>query len=124
MAGKVAGGDLGSIASGLGGAGGLGGLAGMAGKVAGGGDLTGSLGILAGMAGNIPGVDSLNNVGNVASPAQLAVQAAQKRASALNQGGGARNDELSNESLVLGGAVVAIVGAGALKMAVDYMMLQ
>ena len=144
------GGGLGGIASGLGGAGGLtgglagmasgrggagglagglGGLAGMAGKVAEGGDLTGSLGNLAG---NIPGVSSLtdtvgglaNNVAAV-SPAQLAVQAAQKRAAGLVQAGGARNDgQLSNESLVLGGAVAAIVGAGALKMAVDYMMLQ
>jgi hypothetical protein len=130
------GGGLGGIASGLGGAGGLGGiasglggaggLAGMAGKVAGGSNL----GNLAGMAGNIPGVDSLtdtvgglaNNIGNASSPAQLAVQAAQKTASALKQSGGARRDELSNESLILGGAVAAIVGAGALKMAVDYMM--
>ena len=78
--------------------------------------------IASGLGGNIPGVDSLNNVTAASSPAQLAVQAAQKRAAALNQGGGARNDELSNESLVLGGAVAAIVGAGALKMAIDYMI--
>jgi hypothetical protein len=142
LAGKLGGaGDLGGLTGDLGGLAGmagkvagdnLGNLAGMAGKVAGGGDLTGSLGNLAGMAGNIPGVSSLSetvgglakNVTAAASPAQLAVQAAQKRAAALNQGGGARGDELSNESLILGGAVAAIVGAGALKMAVDYMMLQ
>jgi hypothetical protein len=126
-----AGGGLGGGLRKLGGAGGdltggLGNLAGMAGKVDG-----GNLGNLAGMAGNIPGVGSLtetvgglaNNVTAAASsPAQLAVQAAQKRAAALNQGGGARGDELSNESLILGGAVAAIVGAGALKMAIDYMI--
>jgi hypothetical protein len=127
--------------------GGLGGLGNLAGKVAGGGDLTGGLGGLGNLAGklgaNASGLGGIasglggaggglegiasglgNAAANAVSPAQLAVQAAQKRAAALNQSGGARGDELSNESLVLGGAVAAIVGAGALKMAVDYMMLQ
>jgi hypothetical protein len=102
------------MANSLGNAGGLGSIAQSLG-----GDLTGTSEGL----GNIT-----NNIGNAAatavSPAQLAVQAAQKRAAALqlNQSGGARRDELSNESLILGGAVAAIVGAGALKMAVDYMI--
>jgi len=143
-------GNLAGMAGKLGsGAGGLGNLAGMAGKL---GSGAGGIGSVAGMAnslGNAGGLGGIaqslggdltgtseglgnitNNIGNAAaaattvSPAQLAVQAAQKRAAALqlNQSGGARRDELSNESLILGGAVAAIVGAGALKMAVDYMM--
>jgi hypothetical protein len=149
-------GALNGLGGGAGGGslGGLAGMAGMAGKVAGGGDLTGGLGGLAGKlggsAGGLGGIASglggtgglggltggltsaggieglTNSIGNASSPAQLAVNAAKKRAAGLqlNQSGGARGDELSNESLVLGGAVAAIVGAGALKMAVDYMMLQ
>ena len=137
------GGGLAGMASGLGGAGGLtGGLAGMEGKVAGGANLEN----LAGMAGKLGGAGGLGGIatglagaggslggiasglGNAAaiasdiSPAQRAVQAAMKRAALRPQSGGARNDELSNESLVLGGAVAAIVGAGALKMAIDYMI--
>jgi len=38
------------------------------------------------------------------------------------QSGGARDEELSTESLVLGSAVAVIIGAGALKLGVDYLM--
>jgi hypothetical protein len=38
------------------------------------------------------------------------------------QRGGAREEGLSAESLVLGGTVVAILGAGAFKLAVDYLI--
>lgn len=122
-------GKLGGGADGL--TGGLGGLAGKLGGGSGLSDLTSGLtdGLTSGLTSGLTragGIAELaTSVGNASSPAQLAVQAAQKRAAGLVQAGGARNDgQLSNESLVLGGAVAAIVGAGALKMAVDYMMLQ
>jgi len=54
---------------------------------------------------------------------KLVADAAMKR-SGITQGGGARSDEesLSTESLVLGGTVITILGAGALKLAISYLM--
>jgi len=68
-----------------------------------------------------PGVGSLVGDGqkNIGNPADLVAAAAKKR---FGMTGGAREEPLSAESLVLGGTVAAILGAGALKLTIDYLM--
>jgi hypothetical protein len=63
------------------------------------------------------------------APPATAANWASLAASAVQQGtnqqiGGARKSELSTEALVLGAAVIAIVGGGALKAAVDYLVAE
>jgi hypothetical protein len=68
-----------------------------------------------------PGIGSLVGDGkkNIGNPADLVASAAKKR---FGMTGGAREEPLSAESLVLGGTVAAILGAGALKLTIDYLM--
>jgi len=110
--------------SGLGSAGRAGGLGDLVGKIGGADGLGDLAGKIAGAGlGSIdtkfPGVGSLVSDGkNSGDPRKLMAEAAMKR---IGQTGGAR-DDLSTESLVLGGTVVAILGAGAFKLAVDYLI--
>ena len=131
LAGKLGGaGGLGGLASGMGGAGGLGGLASKIGGAGGLGGLASKIGgagglkdATSGLSEKFPGVGSLVGDGkNSGDPRKLMADAAMKRFG-MKQSGGARDDEpLSMESLVLGGTVVAILGAGAFKLAVDYLI--
>ena len=57
--------------------------------------------------------EKLESVGDIAKSETQAIRP---------QTGGARNEKLSTESLVLGSAVAVIIGAGALKLGVDYLM--
>ena len=137
-------GGLGGLAGGLGGAGlsdlagKAGGLGGLAGKLGGLGDLAGGLGGLGGLAsgagigdlaGDLAGkADGLGGlVGDLADKAgslNIKFPGAGKNSGDPQpaQTGGAREEGLSAESLVLGGTVVAILGAGAFKLAVDYLI--
>jgi hypothetical protein len=99
-------GGLAEKAGGLAGAGGLGGLAGASGL--------GGLGSLA--AGLDPKFPGSRTSGN---PEEKLAAAAKTR---FGMSGGARDEGLSTEAVVLGGTVVAILGAGAFKLAVDYLI--
>lgn len=66
----------------------------------------------------------LSQVMPSAPPATAANWASLAAEKMLRQSGGARKSELSTEALVLGAAVIAIVGGGALKAAVDYLVAE
>jgi hypothetical protein len=134
-------GGLGGLAGGAGGLGGLAGDAGGLGSLAkglgGAGSLAKGLGGLGGLAGGIGGAGGLGSAEGLQEAADAAktfigqgmkVEDGQntgdlRKRFGMKQGGGARDEEgLSTESLVLGGTVVAILGAGAFKLAVDYLI--
>jgi len=64
-----------------------------------------------------PGASKYSSVAGAGGAGKNIGDAAIKRMT-----GGAREERLSAESLVLGGTVVAILGAGAFKLAVDYLI--
>ena len=113
---KLASGSASSLA-GAGGAGGAGGLGSLASSLGGAGGASG-IGSIASSLGGAGGLGSLAT--GVAGAGGLGKAADLAKGS---QKGGGRDDEpLSTESLVLGGTVIAILGAGAFKLAVDYMI--
>jgi hypothetical protein len=129
-------GGLGSLAAGMGGAGGLGSLAtGLGGAGGLTGSLTGAigpggLGDMAGLGNKfqsfIPNNPAVPGSVAIYPPVGASIPVARLvpggTPAAGPQRGGAREEGLSAESLVLGGTVVAILGAGAFKLAVDYLI--